>query len=256
MAGAGLLVSAGGLYAQTYCGGSWNAACASAAVVADEFGNIRIEMIAVPNADGRGDADNIVFTRFVFQFTDDDGNALRDSDGDLLRPTWGASGEGGTGTSGFEEGPKSVEGTDDEFFSLGDWGNGGKWNVDVIPDANGLCGGLVPNPDNDPNPPSDWSDDLPGNCNKNNKGGYYQRVVFTFAFGDPTLTGVDARTDINVMWAAQAQNICGSSGDDDCIYSDWASIPEPITTVLVGSGLLGLGGAGWIRRRRRGVEDL
>lgn len=53
-------------------------------------------------------------------------------------------------------------------------------------------------------------------------------------------------------WSAQIQGL-GVDGND----SGFTTIPEPITVTLLGSGLLGLAGAGAMRRRRRdsGIES-
>jgi hypothetical protein len=58
--------------------------------------------------------------------------------------------------------------------------------------------------------------------------------------------------------AAQIQNVhdpltCTDPEDWGCA-SDWATVPEPITMVLLGTGLAGVGGASMLRRRRRGID--
>ncbi len=44
--------------------------------------------------------------------------------------------------------------------------------------------------------------------------------------------------------------------DDPFCESDAAVVPEPITTVLLATGLAGMGGAGYLRRRRRRGQEL
>jgi hypothetical protein len=62
------------------------------------------------------------------------------------------------------------------------------------------------------------------------------------------------------LWAMQLQNIGSEEncqlyegkGEGEC--SDWAVVPEPVTMVLLGTGLAGMGGVAALRRRRRGLE--
>jgi len=52
------------------------------------------------------------------------------------------------------------------------------------------------------------------------------------------------------IWVATNGDQAGPSSSDEC-YNN--VVPEPITMVLVGSGLLGIGGAG-LKRRRKGLD--
>jgi hypothetical protein len=58
-------------------------------------------------------------------------------------------------------------------------------------------------------------------------------------------------------WGVKWQDIGSANptcpeGEGKC--SDWAVVPEPITMVLLGTGLAGVGGAAALRRRRRGHD--
>ena len=51
--------------------------------------------------------------------------------------------------------------------------------------------------------------------------------------------------------AVQIQNLDAAWCSEDGCDSQWAVVPEPVTMVLLGSGLVGVGGVAALRRRRR-----
>ncbi len=219
---------------QIYCGGTWTAACASGTVTA-ESGHIRFVFTNVPDALGLGggDASNSVITDIYIRFTDQAGNALVDADGNYYDPVLNSfEGVGGDSDWVISRRPPGNK----PFFTQGSY----DWSIGLASVAtNKLCGGLVAE-SYDP-------DALPNKCNDD----FHTKLVFEIDFSGTPTPVAEIRTD----WRAQVQNIC-AEGETECEYSDWAAVPEPITTVLVGSGLLGLGGAAWLRRRRRHIGDV
>ncbi len=75
------------------------------------------------------------------------------------------------------------------------------------------------------------------------------------AFVEITFDGTVSIDDLD-EWGVQIRSIGSAAncpkGAQEC--SDWAVVPEPVTLVLLGSGLAGVGGAAALRRRRRGIE--
>lgn len=86
--------------------------------------------------------------------------------------------------------------------------------------------------------------------------------AYAIAIGEPTfvdlfwsdLALVPGIDDL-VFAAAQIQNLdaawCEEIGEDPGCDSQWAVVPEPVTMLLVGTGLAGVGGVAALRRRRR-----
>lgn len=89
--------------------------------------------------------------------------------------------------------------------------------------------------------------------------GVKNNEVFTFTLN---LSGAPFQftDDTQLRWHAQNIGATGQSIKCDTYWSDSGSyppcsvVPEPISMVLLGTGLAGIGGVGVIRRRRRGLE--
>lgn len=111
-----------------------------------------------------------------------------------------------------------------------------KLSIDFTQDATnetGSCRGIV----TDVNAPN-----LP--CGPN--GDFHTLAVFHLVFD---VIPLDLEN-----FAVQFVNLNASScGDDPYCESDWAVIPEPVTVILLGTGLVGVGMAR-LRRRRRGLD--
>jgi hypothetical protein len=94
-----------------------------------------------------------------------------------------------------------------------------------------------------------WSFELPCGNNKNKTPDHRELFVGVIVYGlasdanlEPWLANV----------AVQHQRVYSADCDasDPYCQSDWAVVPEPITMILVGTGLAGIGGVAALRRRR------
>ncbi len=222
--------------AEVFCGTSWTNACASVTVEVlpgsdfDETDALWVLVISVANVSSNpdplpdpfmGDVESSVIRQLLFRITDGDGT--------LRTPTqdfWVTYRENGTEViwSGWELKK------DGEFTKIG-----ATFTQDVTND-DGSCRGIVTDL---------FAADLP--CGRN--GDFRTLAVFHLAFDVELLVLED--------WAAQLVNIDAPScheldpADPYC-ESDWAVVPEPVTMVLVGTGLVGVGLMR--RRRRRGLD--
>jgi hypothetical protein len=192
-------------------------------------GQLRVEVTnSSLDVDGM-DASNSVITKLLLKVTGPDGSPLapanlvsaRDLSGALLGGTqWGITEDGSKRSNTFN---RIGEEWTQELSAVKANGKAGA----------GLCGGIVAS--------GLTPDALPNSC----AGDYYEGLVFVLDFG--TADGV---VPTNALYTAHLQNI-GEDGDG----TDWGTVtaPEPITVLLLATGLVGLGVAWWIRRRRGGV---
>jgi hypothetical protein len=250
------VVIADSAYGQiTYCGGTWAAACMSGTVTRVSETEIQLVFMNVPNAFNLTDPDagywdQSIVTEIHIYFAGPGGAPLHEvgatnPDGSPrpFYPTMAFSGDGTTPWTVTEDGrhPSKPE-KDEPWFNS----RSRDWSVGITPSANGVCGGLIA--------AGADLDALPNSCPTE---GFHTQFSVTFDF-----TGANYTTSqMLVDYQGQIQRGCSISltAEGECLgedISDWADIPEPITTVLLGSGLLGVGGVGWLRRRRKGIEEV
>ncbi len=106
--------------------------------------------------------------------------------------------------------------------------------------ASGVSGGISWGPQSGDVAGQDWDNYVRWGGGSGIFPGQTATIVVTFNSPAGTLEN----------WAAGFQSL-GPDGD-----SEWATTPEPVTLILLGSGLAGIGGAAALRRRRRGTELL
>ena len=204
--------------AETQCGSTVTSACASVSAAWDGH----LLTITAYNV-STGDAGSSVLTRL------------------LLRVS-GASGASLSGVYGLMQNGDRLDLS--AYYRIPTHGRppqvgGGDWNLDISTGGNdrngrggnnGACLGII-------NPAE--ASDLP--CGPD--GHHYDQITFVIYFDqihDPEL----------LAWAFHAQNLY--DGASDWTTNPPLSTPEPITLILVGSGLLGVGLA---RRRKKYGED-
>lgn len=141
--------------------------------------------------------------------------------------------------------------------------------------ADGICGGA--NAGDDTNVQSAWQlgtnglsgagidPTVIGTDTKNGvNGAIATGQTFQFVF---TITNWSSITSINdfaihgqagpntcstkLVWSGSSPNQPTASPDGSC---DFSTVPEPISMALVGTGLMGMGGAGLLRRRKKDPE--
>jgi hypothetical protein len=71
-----------------------------------------------------------------------------------------------------------------------------------------------------------------------------------FALMIATAVAISA-VDVHAFASSSSRRSGGGGGGGDSTTSASASVPEPSTLYAVGSGLVLLGGAGWLIRRRK-----